>query len=128
MMLETHNKPMAIKGLKSYRYRGRYGYIMIGATDTQDALREASRSTDSKITIDNLEAWDYSKYLYIQAIQGNGKQMNTKLLKHTRELFKSYDVPEHVRRSYQLKWVRSIRNLGDKWLFAKPITRKEPTQ
>jgi len=58
--------------------------------------------------------------------------MNTKLLKHTRELFKSYDVPEHVRRSYRLKWVRSIRNLGDKWLFAKPIqrsvTRKENTQ
>lgn len=55
-------------------------------------------------------------------------KMNTKLLKHTRELFKSYDVPEHVRRSYRLKWVRSIRHLGDKWLFAKPITRKENTQ
>ena len=51
--------------------------------------------------------------------------MNTKLLKHTRELFKSYDVPEHVRRDYRRKWVRSIRNLGDKWLFAKNITRKE---
>lgn len=54
--------------------------------------------------------------------------MNTKLLKHTRELFKSYDVPEHVRRGYRLKWVRSIRHLGDNWLLAKPITRKEPTQ
>jgi hypothetical protein len=41
---------------------------MIGATDSQDALREASRSTDSEITIDNLEAWDYSKYMHIQAI------------------------------------------------------------
>lgn len=68
MMLETHNKPLASKGLKSYRYKGRYGYIMIGATDSQDALREASRSTESDITIDNLEAWDYSKYMYIQAI------------------------------------------------------------
>jgi hypothetical protein len=54
--------------------------------------------------------------------------MNTKLLKHSRELFKSYDVPEHVRRSYRLKWVRSIRNLGDKWLFANHVQRKEPTQ
>ena len=54
--------------------------------------------------------------------------MNTKLLKHTRELFKSYDVPEHVRRSYQLKWVKSIRNLGDNWLLANHVTRKkEPT-
>ena len=51
--------------------------------------------------------------------------MNTKLLKHTRELFKSYDVPEHVRRSYRLKWVRSIRHLGDNWLLAKHVQRKE---
>jgi hypothetical protein len=54
--------------------------------------------------------------------------MNTKLLKHSRELFKSYDVPEHVRRDYRRKWVRSIRNLGDKWLFAHHVQRKEPTQ
>lgn len=51
--------------------------------------------------------------------------MNTKLLKHTRELFKSYDVPEHVRRSYRLKWVRSIRYLGDKWLLANHVTKKD---
>jgi hypothetical protein len=67
-MRDVHNKPMAIQGLKSYRYKGRYGYIMIGAKDTQDALREASRSTDSEITSDNLESWDYSKYMYTQAI------------------------------------------------------------
>jgi hypothetical protein len=67
-MIDIYNKPMAIQGLKSYRYKGRYGYIMIGAKDTQDALREAARSTDSEITIDNLEAWDYSKHMYIQAI------------------------------------------------------------
>jgi hypothetical protein len=54
--------------------------------------------------------------------------MNTKLLKHSRELFKSYDVPEHVRRSYRLKWVRSIRALGDNWLLSKHVQRKEPTQ
>jgi hypothetical protein len=54
--------------------------------------------------------------------------MNTKLLKHSRELFKSYDVPEHVRRSYRLKWVRSIRFLGDKWLFAQHVQRKDAIQ
>lgn len=53
--------------------------------------------------------------------------MNTKLLKHTRELFKSYDVPEHVRRSYRRKWVRSVRLLGDNWLLAKHVQRKELT-
>ena len=39
-----------------------------------------------------------------------------------------YDVPEHVRRDYRRKWVRSIRNLGDKWLFAKHIQRKDAQQ
>jgi hypothetical protein len=53
--------------------------------------------------------------------------MTTKLLKHTRELFKTYDVPEHVRRDYPRKWIRSIRLLGDKWLLAKHVTRKELT-
>jgi hypothetical protein len=54
--------------------------------------------------------------------------MNTKLLRHSRELFKSYDVPEKVRRDYRRKWIRSIRLLGDKWLLANHVTRKELTQ
>lgn len=51
--------------------------------------------------------------------------MNTKLLKHTRELFKSYDVPEQVRREYRRKWIRSVRLLGDNWLLAKSVQRKD---
>ena len=50
--------------------------------------------------------------------------MNTKLLKHTRELFKSYDVPERVRREYRRKWIRSVRLLGDKWLLAQPVQKR----
>jgi hypothetical protein len=50
--------------------------------------------------------------------------MNTKLLKHTRELFKSYDVPEQVRREYRRKWIRSVRLLGDKWLLAQPVQKR----
>lgn len=61
-MLDTHNKPMAIKGLTSYRYKGRYGFIMIGATDNADALKEAQRSTSDKVSIDNLEVWNSSQY------------------------------------------------------------------
>jgi hypothetical protein len=39
------DRPMADAGLTSYRYPSRYGgYIMIGATDADDALREAKRS------------------------------------------------------------------------------------
>jgi hypothetical protein len=32
--LDIHNKPLAAAGLTSYRYKGRYGWIMIGARDT----------------------------------------------------------------------------------------------
>ena len=37
-------RPCAAHGLTSYRYAGRHGSIMIGATSTQDALNEADRS------------------------------------------------------------------------------------
>ena len=56
------DKPMAMKGLISYRYRGRYGWIMIGAKDDNDALREAQRSTSDKVTMDNLQIWKGSQY------------------------------------------------------------------
>ncbi len=56
------DKPCAAKGLISYRYLGRYGYIMIGATDNADALREARRST-TDVTIDKLEVWDGTRYV-----------------------------------------------------------------
>jgi hypothetical protein len=55
-MTATHNKPCAAANLNSYRYRGRYGFIMIGAHDVLDALREAARSTDG-VTVAKLETW-----------------------------------------------------------------------
>ena len=65
-MLDTHNKPMAIKGLTSYRYKGRYGFIMIGATDNADGLKQAQRSTSDKVSIDHLEVWNGSQYERVQ--------------------------------------------------------------
>lgn len=53
------NKPLAAPGLISYRAKGRYGFIMIGAKDDQDAYNEARRSTD---IISSLEVWDGEKY------------------------------------------------------------------
>jgi hypothetical protein len=61
-MLNLCDKPMASKGLISYRYRGRYGWIMIGAKDDNDALREAQRSTSDKVIIDNLQIWKGNQY------------------------------------------------------------------
>jgi hypothetical protein len=56
------DKPMASAGLISYRYKGRYGWIMIGAKDDSDALREAQRSTSDKVTMNNLQIWKGSQY------------------------------------------------------------------
>lgn len=55
------NRPCASDGWKSYRYRGRYGWIMIGARDDADALNEASRSTVD-VTKDRLQRWNGVKY------------------------------------------------------------------
>jgi hypothetical protein len=50
-------RPCAAPGLTSFRYRGPYGYIMIGARTIAEALREAARSTDDPIMVDKLEVW-----------------------------------------------------------------------
>lgn len=41
------NRPMAAKGLTSYRARSPYGWIMIGANSPEDAYSEARRSSDN---------------------------------------------------------------------------------
>lgn len=58
-----HNKPMAANGLISYRYRGRYGWIMIGASTDTDALCQAQLSTDDTVTPDRLERWNGQRYM-----------------------------------------------------------------
>lgn len=62
-----YDKPMASAGLISYRYKGRYGWIMIGATSDTDALSEAQRSTDDKVTPDRLERWNGQHYVGVLA-------------------------------------------------------------
>lgn len=68
-MIEYWDRPCAAAGLQSYRYRGRFGYIMIGAMSDADALKEAARST-TDIKIDHLERWDGSKYVAVTSIAG----------------------------------------------------------
>jgi hypothetical protein len=53
--------------------------------------------------------------------------MNTKMLKHVRTLFNTEGVPAHTNRHNQRQWVKSIRHLGDKWLLAKHVQRKDNT-
>jgi hypothetical protein len=57
---DVHDKPCASRGLTSYRARGTFGWIMIGATDAADAMREAQRSTPYPT---DLQVWDGSWYV-----------------------------------------------------------------
>lgn len=57
------NRPCAAKGLYSFRYQGRYGPIMIGATSVDDAIYEAERST-FPVELAKLEVWDGSEGAY----------------------------------------------------------------
>ena len=60
--MDTHDKPCAARGLNSYRYRGRYGWIMLGARDDAHALREAARSSSAAIDPANLQRWNGTAY------------------------------------------------------------------
>jgi hypothetical protein len=52
-----------------------------------------------------------------------GITMNIKFLTHVRRIFANYDAPPATIRSYQRQWVRSVRQLGNKWLMAKQIEK-----
>lgn len=56
------DKPLAAAGLTSYRLRLPHGFVMIGARDHADAMREAARSVDSPNRAD-LEIWNGSTYV-----------------------------------------------------------------
>lgn len=56
------DRPLAAAGLTSYRIPGIYGWVMIGATDHADAMREARRSSDTTNPA-NLEVWNGAGYV-----------------------------------------------------------------
>ena len=61
------NRPLADKGLLSYRYKGPFGWIMIGALDDAGALREAARSSSAAIDRANLQYWNGFEYVPVKA-------------------------------------------------------------
>lgn len=60
--MDLTSRPLAAAGLISYRYRGAYGWVMIGAKDRADALCQAGRSC-SNVVPENLEVWDGAAYV-----------------------------------------------------------------
>lgn len=63
--------PLAAPGLISYRYKGTYGWIMIGALSHDDALAQARRSTSADTAIERLQVWCESSHAYKQAINAD---------------------------------------------------------
>jgi hypothetical protein len=50
--------------------------------------------------------------------------MNTAILARLRRHYCHAMAPRSVQRHNMRAWVRSVRMLGDKWLFAKPMERR----
>lgn len=59
------DKPLAARGLISYRAYGRYGWIMIGARSLAEAWSEAIRSSD---TATDLQIWSETQGRYVPAV------------------------------------------------------------
>lgn len=60
--MKMAEKPLAGPGLTSYRLKGPFGWIMIGAKDPDDAMKEAARSTPNPLR-KNLEIWNGTRYV-----------------------------------------------------------------
>ena len=48
---------------------GNFGWIMIGAWDNQDALREGQRSTNKQLTLADVQVWNAEQGRYIPVSQ-----------------------------------------------------------
>lgn len=60
--LNVTDKPLAAEGLLSYRCKGQFGWIMIGAKDDDDAFSEALRSC-ATAKREGLQKWDGTAYV-----------------------------------------------------------------
>jgi hypothetical protein len=56
-------RPCAAAGLISYRCRSPYGFVMIGAKDDDDAMKQALRSTSKP---EALERWNGAEYVAVE--------------------------------------------------------------
>lgn len=70
------NRPLADRGLLSYRYRQPHGFVMIGAKDDEDALKQAGRSIESTPQLTALERWNGTSYSPVVADKSDHDQMD----------------------------------------------------
>jgi len=50
------------------------------------------------------------------------------LRRKARKIYNNDMVPAHINQHNQRKWVRSVLQLGDRWLVAKPLGSLNATQ
>lgn len=51
--------------------------------------------------------------------------MSAKLLRMARRVWLRDDIPRETARYYVRAWARSVHRLGDRWLLANKVERKE---
>ena len=49
--------------------------------------------------------------------------MNRQLVRKARQLWDVEGVPAEINRANRRKWIRSVHQLGSKWLLAVPVER-----
>jgi hypothetical protein len=49
--------------------------------------------------------------------------MKTNMLKRARELWNVAYIPREMNRANQRKWIRGLRIVGDKWLYAHHLEK-----
>jgi hypothetical protein len=59
--LPVTDRPLAVSGLLSYRCKGAFDWIMIGAKDDEDAMVQARRSS-AHAKRETLQKWDGEAY------------------------------------------------------------------
>lgn len=60
--LQVTSRPLACVGFQSYRYRHGHSFVMIGALNDTDALRQAHLSIACTPQSEHLERWNGSSY------------------------------------------------------------------
>lgn len=118
-MANMCDRPLAAEGLTSYRCRGRYGWIMIGAKNDDDAFREAQRSSESAAR-ETLQRWDGERYVDVspRALLGAAAQL------HARQCH--YDRLHHMKRFHELTTKPNLDSEETRMLHAsRAILNKE---
>lgn len=62
-MSDADDRALAVWPLKSFRYASQYGWVMIGARDVTEALREADRSIHGPADPAKLQVWRDYEYV-----------------------------------------------------------------